>query len=66
MVENRRGHHTSSRLVVHLVWVTKYRYQVFSGEVGVRCRILLRQICDAEDVVILGGAVSKDHVHMLL
>ncbi len=29
-----------------------------------RCRELLMQICDSEDVKILSGVVSKDHVHM--
>jgi putative transposase len=31
-----------------------------------RCRSLLIQICDAEDVQILKGVISKDHVHMHL
>ena len=66
MVENRRGNHTVTRLTVHIVWVTKYRYQVLKGEVQKRCRELLIQICDAEDIRILKGVVSKDHVHMLL
>ena len=64
MKENRHSSHTVSRLTVHLVWVTKYRYHVLEGEIKVRCRDLLRQICDSEDVRILKGVVSKDHVHM--
>jgi len=64
MVEQRRGNHTITRLTVHLVWVTKYRYQVLKGEIQQRCRELIMQICDTEDVRILPGAVSKDHVHM--
>jgi putative transposase len=63
---NRHGSHTVSRLTVHIVWVTKYRYHVLKGEIQKRCRVLLVQICDAEDVRILKGVVSKDHVHMLL
>jgi putative transposase len=64
MKENRHSSHTVSRLTVHLVWVTKYRYHVLEGEIKVRCRDLLRQICEAEDVRILKGVVSRDHVHM--
>jgi len=30
----------------------------------VRCRSILIQICEAEDVRILKGVVSQDHVHM--
>ena len=64
MAQNRIGNHTISKLTVHLVWVTKYRYHVLKGEIQKRCRELLIQICDAEDIRILKGAVRKDHVHM--
>ena len=60
----RRTGHTVSRLTAHIVWVTKYRYPVLKGDVQKRCRDLIKQICDAEDVVIMKGVVSKDHVHM--
>ena len=66
MSEYRRGSHTISRLTVHIVWVTKYRYKVLKGEIQKRCRELIIQICDAEDIRILKGVVSKDHVHMLI
>ena len=62
--EQRRGGHTVSWLTAHIVWVTKYRYHVLKGDVQVRCRDLIKQICDAEDVRILKGVVSKDHVHI--
>ena len=64
MNDYRYGSHTVTRLTVHIVWVTKYRYKVLKGDIQKRCRTLLIQICDAEDVRILGGVVSKDHVHM--
>ena len=63
-MDQRRGHHTVSRLTCHLVWATKYRYHVLQGDVQKRCRELLRQVCEAEEVIILKGVVSKDHVHM--
>jgi putative transposase len=62
----RSNGHTVSRLTVHIVWATKYRYPVLKGDIQVRCRDILRQICDAEDIIILKGVVSKDHVHMHL
>ena len=61
---NRYGSHTVSRITVHLVWVTKYRYKVLCGDIQKRCRDLLIQVCDAEEVKILKGVVSGDHVHM--
>ena len=66
MTDSRYTSHAISRLTVHLVWVTKYRYPVLQGEIKQRCRDLIVQICDAEDVRILKGVVSKDHVHMLI
>src|SRR5665647_1239239 len=60
----RNGSHTVSRMTAHIVWVTKYRYHVLTGDVQKRCRDIVIQICDSEDVKILKGVVSKDHVHM--
>ena len=60
----RSNAHTVSGLTVHVVWSTKYRYKVLKGDIKSRCRSILIQICDAEDVRILKGVVSKDHVHM--
>ena len=60
----RNGSHTVSRMTAHIVWVTKYRYNVLTGDVQKRCREILIQICDSEDVKILKGVVSKDHIHM--
>ena len=34
------------------------------GDIQNRCREILRQICEAEDIIILKGVVSKDHIHM--
>ena len=64
MTYQRTNGHSVSRLTVHLVWSTKYRYSVLEGDIKARCRTLLIQICEAEDVVILKGVVSKDHIHM--
>ena len=62
--ELRVGSHTVSWLTAHIVWVTKYRYKVLDGDIQKRCRDLVKQICDVEDIKILKGVVSKDHVHI--
>jgi putative transposase len=65
MMESQRANgHTVSRLTVHIVWSTKYRYSVIQGDIQKRCRALLIQVCEAEDIIILKGVVSKAHVHM--
>ena len=40
----KSGSHTVWDCKYHLVWTTKYRYQVLGGDVGYRCRELLREI----------------------
>ena len=62
----RKGTHSVHQLHVHVVWSTKYRYSVLSGDIQVRCRDLIRQCCDSLDIRILKGVVSKDHVHLHL
>jgi putative transposase len=64
MSEQRTNGHRVTRLTAHIVWSTKYRYKVLQGDIQKRCRELLIQICESEDVQILKGVVSKDHVHM--
>jgi putative transposase len=49
---------------VHLVRVKKYRYHVLQGDIQQRTRDLIIQICNSENVQILKGVVSKDHVHV--
>ena len=60
----RRGTHSVHHLHVHIVWSTKYRYCVLNGEVQIRSRDLIRQVCDSLDIRILKGVVSKDHIHL--
>jgi len=64
------GYRTSAHAIFdvkyHLVWITKYRYKVLRGRVAERARDLIRQICEARGITIIRGAVSPDHVHMLV
>jgi len=62
--EYRHNSHSVTRLSVHLVWITKYRYHVLVGDIQARCRDLIIQVCNSENVKILKGVVSKDHVHL--
>src|SRR5215468_9692328 len=48
------------------VWVTKYRYQVLTGDIALRVREMVRQTCELFEIKILQGVVSKDHVHILV
>lgn len=65
-MDYRYGSHTIYNIEYHFVWVTKYRYKMLVGEVGQRVRDLVRQTCEAHEVQILNGAVSKDHIYILV
>jgi len=62
----RKSAHAVFDVKYHVVWITKYRYKVLVGRVAERARDLIRQICAARDVLIIRGAVSPDHIHMLV
>jgi putative transposase len=62
--EYRKGPHTVYEVQYHFVWVTKYRYHILTGEVSLRARELICQTCEARNITILGGHVSKEHVHL--
>ena len=66
MGEYRYAGHAVTDLKYHMVWITKDRYQVLRGDVAERARELIRQICAAREVTIIRGAVSPDHIHMLV
>ena len=66
MAEYRHSAHATYDLKYHVIWITKYRYKILRGRVAERARDLIRQVCGAREVVIIRGAVSPDHIHMLL
>ena len=66
MENYRTGSHSRFDIKYHFVWTTKYRKAVLVGQVAVRLRDLVREICRTNEIEILQGAVSKDHVHVLL
>jgi len=65
-MDYRHGAHTVFTVHLHLVWTTKYRKPVLTGEVGLRGRELIRQICREQEVDILKGHVARDHVHLFV
>ena len=66
MENYRTSPHSRYDIKYHFVWVTKYRKPILTGEVGNRLRDLVREICRTHEIEILQGAVSPDHVHVLL
>jgi len=61
-----KGCHTVYSHRYHVVWATKYRYDVLKGELRVRVGEIIRQTCAELGVEIIKGVLSKDHVHMFI
>ena len=66
MKSYRKGSHTVWDCKYHVVWITKYRYPVMTGDVALRARHLIREICRSCEIDIFAGAINRDHVHMLI
>ena len=60
------GCHTLFHHRYHIVWTPKYRFKVLHGEVRLRVREIIRQVCGEMGVTIISGALSKDHVHLFV
>ena len=62
----RKTSHSVYDIKYHLVWITKYRKKILKGQIGLWLRELVRQICAANEVIIISGSIQADHVHMLV
>jgi putative transposase len=66
MENYRKSSHTVYDLRYHLVWITKYRKPILVGDIATRARELIREICKSQDVEIIKGHISRDHVHIFV
>lgn len=64
--EYNKSSHVTYEIKYHVIWVTKYRYKVLGGNMSKRLRELIRQGCEARNITIVSGNISKDHIHLLL
>ena len=60
------GAHTKHRLMVHIVWIPKYRKRILCGRLAKRIEELLRECADANRWSIEELNIQSDHVHMVL
>jgi putative transposase len=61
-----KGKHCTFYHRYHLVWITKYRYKVLQGDIRLRVREIIRQVCAENRVEIIKGVLASDHVHMFV
>jgi len=62
----RKGAHTVHDIKYHFVWKTKYSYAVMKGEVCLRTRQIIREICAENNLQIVSGNVRSNHIHVLI
>lgn len=60
------GAHTVVELKYHFVWKTKYSYKILSGDIGLRARAVIREICAEHEMTVVKGNVRPDHIHVLV
>jgi putative transposase len=62
----RKGAHTVTELKYHYVWKTKYSYNILQGEIALRLRDIIREICSEKEISIEKGNVRPNHIHILV
>ena len=66
MENYRKSSHTLSTIKYRLVWITEYLKPILRADIAERARDLIREICRANDVEIIKGHISRDHVHIFV
>ncbi len=64
--DHRRGRHVPSAKHVHLVFVTKYRREVFNDETLTRCEEIMRKVCEDLEAELKEFNGEPNHVHLLV
>ena len=62
----QHGAHSVFSIHLHIVWITKYRKPVLLGDIALKTREIIRQICASLDVEIIRGHIAHDHVHLFV
>ena len=66
MTSIEKGWHNTYSLKYHIVWVTKYRYNKFFGQVEKDTKEALKQIADDYDWGIEEMEMMPDHIHLYI
>ena len=61
-----RKRHSVSKLAVHLVFTTKYRRKLFTGEMIEQLRKAFQSACEKLECELLEMDGERDHVHLLI
>jgi putative transposase len=66
MAEYWTGSQTKHRLMIHLVWIPKYRKRILNGKLAIRLKELLMLCAEANGWRIDEINIQKDHVHIIV
>ncbi|MFF3873730.1 IS200/IS605 family transposase [Streptomyces sp. NPDC001978] len=62
----RRGRHVVYNLHAHLVFVTRYRRNVFNDAMLTRCEEIMRKVCEDFGTNLIEFNGEEDHVYLLV
>lgn len=66
MVEIRSNSNVVYRCAYHVTWCPKYRRPVIEGEVDVRLKQIIREVCAERKCTIIEVETMPDRVHLLV
>lgn len=65
-VEVRSNNNVVYRCAYHVVWCPKYRRPVITGDVDVRLKQVIREVCAERECNLIELETMPDHVHLLV
>ena len=66
MSNYRKGSHSVFSIHLHMVWITRYRKKILSGDIAQGAMSLIRGICEKHQVEIFKGHIAPDHIHLFV
>jgi len=66
MADYSKTSHTVFHHRFHIVWITKYRRRVLSGDLRIRVREIIGQSAEELGIRIVNGVLSADHIHLFV
>ena len=62
MTDYSKASHSVFHHRYHIVWITKYRFKVLTGDLRLRVREIIGQTAEEMGVTIINGVLSNDYV----
>jgi putative transposase len=62
----RKGAHTVTDFKYHFVWKTKYGHHVLKGDIALRLREIITEVCAQNRMDIISGNIRSNHIHILV